>query len=129
MKLYGKYVLIISCLGMLTLALTMNSCESKILGQPNPGSTDPLLDFPAFITPTEKYFETRIGEMELLKSGVVDYWSLVGWDTDSSMAVDSKIFFPANDTRVTLGDSIRIGAATYGGRRISLVEIIVDEGN
>ncbi len=45
------------------------------------------------------------------------------------MAIDSKIFFPKNKTKYSLGDSIRIGAAALGAKRISKVEVNLDEGN
>jgi len=79
------------------------------------------------------YFGVRqpgwIVEMEVLKSGPQDYWSGAGWESDSSMAIDSKIFFPAKNSRIVLGDSIRIGGAALGARRISKVEITLDEGS
>jgi DMSO/TMAO reductase YedYZ molybdopterin-dependent catalytic subunit len=67
-------------------------------------------------------------KIELLESEDVDYYSRSGWHTDSSMAVDSKIFFPLNNTRFSLGESVKIGGAAYGGKRISSVEITLDEG-
>lgn len=69
-----------------------------------------------------------IVEMKLLESGIEDYWSQWGWNTDISMAVDSKIFFPENNKTLTVGDSVKIGGAAFGGKRISTVEITVDEG-
>ena len=38
------------------------------------------------------------------------------------------IFFPANNDRFHPGDSIRIGGAAYGARRISSVEVTLDKG-
>jgi len=69
-----------------------------------------------------------IVEIELLGSGAEDYWTRLGWKTDKSMAVDSKIFFPSQKTKIALGDSVKIGGAAYGGRRISEVDITVDDG-
>jgi hypothetical protein len=68
-------------------------------------------------------------EMEVLETGSLDYWSLQGWNTDEPIDVDSKIFFPANNSSFTIGDSIRIGGAAYGSDRISSVDITVDDGN
>lgn len=70
-----------------------------------------------------------IVEIEILEGDVEDYWSRSGWRTDTAMAVDSKIFFPQNLSRFNLGDSIRIGGAAFGGRRIAKVEITDDFGN
>jgi DMSO/TMAO reductase YedYZ molybdopterin-dependent catalytic subunit len=69
-----------------------------------------------------------IVEMEVLKTGISDFWSPSGWKTDSSMVIDSKIFFPPDNTRFATGENIRIGGTAYGSRRISLVEITVDDG-
>jgi hypothetical protein len=78
------------------------------------------------------YFGVRqpgwIVEIEVIEGEVEDYWSRSGWKTDTSMAVDSKIFFPRNLSRFNIGDSIRIGGAAFGGRRISGVEISDDHG-
>jgi len=68
-------------------------------------------------------------EMELLETTVVDYWSQSRWDTDSTMTVDSKIFFPLNNSVIGIGDTLNIGGAAYGGRRISSVEITMDNGS
>ncbi len=70
-------------------------------------------------------------KIELLGSGIRDYWNqsqMEIWNTDSSMAIDSKIFFPENNDTLTLGDNLRIGGAAYGGKRISSVEITVNDG-
>jgi hypothetical protein len=70
-------------------------------------------------------------EIELLENGIMDYWGQTqfdNWKTDSSIAIDSKIFFPANRDTFTLGENIRIGGAAYGSRRISSVDITVDNG-
>ena len=68
-----------------------------------------------------------IQEIELKVSEVDDYWSR--YKTDSSIAVDSKIFFPVNNEKFISGESIKIGGAAYGGKRISSVEITGDDGN
>jgi hypothetical protein len=69
-----------------------------------------------------------IVEMELLETSVEDYWSRKRWDTDSTMTVDSKFFFPLDNSVIGVGDTVSIGGAAYGGRRISSVEITVDDG-
>lgn len=69
-----------------------------------------------------------IVEIEVLETGPEDYWARAGWDTDSAMSIDSKFFFPPQNTRFALGDSIIIGGAAYGSRRISAVDISLDEG-
>lgn len=71
-------------------------------------------------------------EIELIKSGIKDFWGetqFEKWHTDSSMTIDSKIFFPADDETVSLGESVRIGGAAYGSKRIAGVEITTDDGN
>lgn len=67
-------------------------------------------------------------EIEVLEDEVEDYWARTGWKTDTSMAIDSKIFFPPKRTSFSVGDSVRIGGAAYGSRRISSVDISVDDG-
>ena len=70
-------------------------------------------------------------EIELVENGIMDYWGQTQfekWNTDSSMAIDSKIFFPANYDTFALGENVRIGGAAYGSRRISSVDITVDNG-
>ena len=68
-------------------------------------------------------------EMEVLDSDVVDFWTQTGWDTDSSMNVDSKIFFPGYHSAVYLGDTLKIGGSAFGSRRIGSVDITIDDGN
>lgn len=70
-------------------------------------------------------------EIELLTSGIKDFWGQTQfehWQTDSAMAIDSKIFFPANNDTLHLGENIRIGGTAYGSRRIAGVEITMDDG-
>ena len=70
-------------------------------------------------------------EIELLDKGIMDYWGQMQfekWHTDSSIAIDSKIFFPANHDTFSVGENIKIGGAAYGSRRISSVDITVDNG-
>ena len=70
-------------------------------------------------------------EIELLSSGIRDFWGQTQfekWNTDSAMAIDSKIFFPAKNDTLFLGGNQKIAGAAYGSRRISSVEITVDDG-
>lgn len=70
-----------------------------------------------------------IVKIEVLESMEEDYWSRSGWKTDTAMAIDSKIFFPYDNAKFSPGDSIKIGGAAFGGRRITAVDITLDEGN
>lgn len=67
-------------------------------------------------------------KIELLGSGPEDFWAQYGWETDSAMAIDSKIFFPGEGETFTLGDTIKVGGAAYGPRRISSVDVTIDGG-
>jgi hypothetical protein len=70
-------------------------------------------------------------EIELLDKGVMDFWGQTQfdkWNTDSTIALDSKIFFPSNLDTFTLGEKVKIGGAAYGSRRISSVDVTVDDG-
>jgi DMSO/TMAO reductase YedYZ molybdopterin-dependent catalytic subunit len=69
-----------------------------------------------------------ITAIEVLGSGPEDFWSGSGWKTDSAMSIDSKIFFPVSHSRYTLGDTVRIGGSAYGSRRISSVDVTLDNG-
>lgn len=70
-----------------------------------------------------------IMEIEVLESDDEDFWTQRGWNTDSTMDIDSKIFFPAENSIFTQEDSIKIGGAAYGSKQISSVEISLDGGN
>jgi DMSO/TMAO reductase YedYZ molybdopterin-dependent catalytic subunit len=116
---------------------TFNSIEelqnSEILGAlyMNGDPIPPLYGYPLRII-FPGYYGVRqpgwIVEMELLDSEIVDYWSSSGWHTDSAMSIDSKIFFPPTNTKFPLGESVRIGGTAYGSKRISSVEITLDDG-
>jgi DMSO/TMAO reductase YedYZ molybdopterin-dependent catalytic subunit len=70
-------------------------------------------------------------EIELLDKGIKDFWGETQfdrWNTDSTLALDSKIFFPASLDTFTLGQKVKIGGAAYGSRRISSVDVTVDDG-
>lgn len=107
--------------------------EREVLGSlyMNDASIPPLYGFPLRILFPGYYGVRQPGwvvEMEVLKTGPEDFWSGSGWKTNTPMTVDSKIFFPGNNDRFNLGDSIRIGGAAYGARRISSVEVTLDKG-
>ncbi len=94
-------------------------------GQPIP----PKYGFPLRILFPGYYGVRQPGwvvKIELLGSGPEDYWAQYGWDTDSAMNIDSKIFFPGKGEKFALGDSIRVGGVAYGPRRISSVEVTMD---
>jgi DMSO/TMAO reductase YedYZ molybdopterin-dependent catalytic subunit len=67
-------------------------------------------------------------EMELMEEPVTDYWSRWGWRTDTATAVDSRIFFPLPGTELGVGDTVKVGGAAFGARRIAAVEITTDAG-
>lgn len=66
-------------------------------------------------------------EMELMAGGGENPSDR--YKTDSSIAIDSKIFFPVNNESYTSGESIKIGGTAYGGKRVAKVEITGDNGN
>ena len=92
----------------------------------------PLFGFPLRII-FPGYYGVRhpgwIVEIEVLETGPEDFWIQSGWNTDSAMTIDSKIFFPSNYSKFSLGDSIKVGGAAFGSRRISSVELTIDNGN
>jgi len=57
-----------------------------------------------------------------------DYWGDRGWDVSKPMLVNSTIFFPEPGSAVTVGDTLRIGGAAYGGTRVASVAISPDNG-
>ncbi len=72
-----------------------------------------------------------IVEIELLDRGIRDYWGetqVVNWNTDSSMHVDSKFFFPRNRDTLSVGEPAMIGGTAFGSKRIAKVEITDDDG-
>lgn len=78
------------------------------------------------------YFGVRqpgwIVKIEVLESGPEDYWTGSGWKTYSPMSIDSKIYFPYPNAILAQGDSVRIGGAAFGARRIAAVDITMDDG-
>lgn len=67
-------------------------------------------------------------EIEVIDMPLSDYWDDRGWDTSPRMHVDSKIFFPKNQTSMKSGKSILVGGAAYGGTRILMVEYTLNNG-
>lgn len=107
--------------------------NSEVLGAlyMNDEAIPPLYGFPLrMIFPG--YYGVRqpgwIVEIQVLESGPEDFWSGSGWKSDSSMSIDSKIFFPKNKSDFAMGDSIIIGGTAFGARRISRIEITLDNG-
>ena len=70
-----------------------------------------------------------VTEIEVIDRPLEDYWQDRGWDLTPPMDVDSKIFFPKNNTTVQIGVPLEIGGAAFGGTRIAAVEITTDGGN
>ncbi len=117
---------------------TYNTLEelqsAKVLGAlyMNDHPIPPLYGFPLRIIFPGFYGVRQPGwivEMEVLETRPEDFWIQSGWKTDSSMTIDSKIFFPSNYSKFSQGDSIKVGGAAYGSRRISSVELTIDNGN
>jgi len=69
-----------------------------------------------------------VTEIEILDNNTLDYWDSDGWKTSEQMGPDTKIFFPPIETRWSVGDTVKIGGAAFGGRRVSAVEISFDNG-
>ncbi|MHA2009233.1 MAG: molybdopterin-dependent oxidoreductase [Promethearchaeota archaeon] len=70
-------------------------------------------------------------EIEVIGRPLEDFWDdIVGnrWDTSPPMAVDSTIYFPANDIHIKVGEFLEFGGAAYGGTRISKVEYTLNDG-
>ena len=116
---------------------TYNTLEelqnSEVLGAlyMNEESIPPMYGYPLRVI-FPGYFGVRhpgwVVEIELLENSIEDYWAQSGWKTDSAMTIDSKIFFPADDDKFSVGERIWIGGAAFGSKRISSVEITVDDG-
>jgi DMSO/TMAO reductase YedYZ molybdopterin-dependent catalytic subunit len=58
-----------------------------------------------------------------------DYWADLGWDVSAPMAVDSKIFFPTFGDTATIGNTLYVGGAAFGGTRIARVDVTADGGS
>jgi len=66
--------------------------------------------------------------IEVTGQPLSDYWADRGWDVSVPMAVDSKIFFPRFGDTLTVGETLHVGGAAYGGTRIAGVEVTADSG-
>ncbi len=55
-----RFMFLMSRLGIIVMVLFLNGCESEKLIDQTPDAPDQVLSFPDFVTPTEKYFDTRI---------------------------------------------------------------------
>ncbi len=70
-------------------------------------------------------------EIQVLDRGIKDFWSetqFEKWKTDAPMTPDCKIFFPSDKNPFNVGGEVRIGGAAFGAKRISQVEVSVDDG-
>jgi DMSO/TMAO reductase YedYZ molybdopterin-dependent catalytic subunit len=68
-----------------------------------------------------------VTDIEVIGMPVADYWDDRGWDTSPRMPVDSRIFFPLQNDTFTVGDTVEIGGAAFGGTRIASVEISTNQ--
>ncbi len=66
--------------------------------------------------------------IEVSGQPVADYWGDRGWDVSPPIAVDSRIFFPTPGSYIAFGDTLFVGGASYGGRRIAKTEVSIDAG-
>ncbi len=55
-----RFMFLMGRLGIIIMALFLNGCESEKLIDQTPDAPDQVIGFPEFITPTGKYFDTRI---------------------------------------------------------------------
>lgn len=67
-------------------------------------------------------------EMQIINTTLVDFWDGYGWDTSPPMPPDSIIFFPKDEVQVKVNETLTIGGAAFGGKRISKVEYTLDRG-
>jgi hypothetical protein len=67
-------------------------------------------------------------EMEIINTTIVDFWDSYGWDTSPPMPPDSIIFFPKDEVQVKVNETLTLGGAAFGGKRISKVEYTLDRG-
>jgi len=69
-----------------------------------------------------------VTEIEVIDRPLEDYWEHRGWDTSPPMEIDSKIFFPADQTYVNVSQNLHVGGCAFGGTRVKLVEYTIDNG-
>jgi hypothetical protein len=66
--------------------------------------------------------------IEVIDMPETDYWEDRGWDVSPPMAVDTRFFFPENDSQVAADEEILVGGASFGGTRVAGVEVSFDDG-
>jgi DMSO/TMAO reductase YedYZ molybdopterin-dependent catalytic subunit len=66
--------------------------------------------------------------IEVSNRPIADYWGDRGWDVSPPIPVTSRIFFPFAGTTYTVGDTVGVGGAAWGGRRVAKVEVTTDGG-
>lgn len=69
-----------------------------------------------------------VTEIEVSDKEKKDYWTGSSWEIEKTMEVDSKIFFPSENSVWKLNDTLKIGGAAYGGNKITIVEVSIDNG-
>jgi len=69
-----------------------------------------------------------VTDIEVLYTEPADYWSGSFWKAKSPIGVTSKLFYPMEQTIIQLGKTIQIAGAAYGSRRISEVQLTMDNG-
>ncbi len=78
-----------------------------------------------------------VTKIEVIDRPMKDYWEDRGWDCSPPMQVDSKIFFPQSSGKLFFGkgndefkagETVKVGGAAFGGKRIARVELTADGG-
>lgn len=96
-------------------------------GEPMP----PLHGFPVRIL-NPGYFGVKqpawVTSIEVIDMPMKDFWEDRGWDCSPPMDIDSIIFQPSGNLRVTAGEALRITGAAFGGTRVARVELTTDKG-
>ena len=69
-----------------------------------------------------------VTEIEVIDRPLEDYWEDRGWDTSPPMEIDSKFFFPDDQTYVNTSQTLQVGGCAFGGTRVKLVEYTIDNG-
>ena len=98
----------------------------------NGGQLPPLYGFPLRII-FPGYYGARnpgwVTEIEVLDHEVEDFYEQDGWKTGTPTSVDSKIFFPEDNSTIYVGEELTVGGAAFGAKRIKKVEVSVDGGD
>jgi DMSO/TMAO reductase YedYZ molybdopterin-dependent catalytic subunit len=69
-----------------------------------------------------------VTDIEVLDTEPADYWSGSFWKSKYPIGVDSKLFYPLEQTNIPIGKTVQIAGAAYGARQISKVELTIDNG-